>query len=130
MDDRLQKLSGQDWQEFVAAPAAVLILGKSDCAHCNEWSAELEEALQASSFHPDIRFGKLLLDQPGLISFKRANPWIADLDVLPYNLIYREGESLKEWAGGGLERLNNRLNRVFPANEHSAPKDAPPSTSE
>ena len=113
MADRLQILTGQDWQDFVAAPAAVLILGKSDCAHCNEWSAELGEALEASSFHPDVRFGKLLLDQPGLISFKRANPWIADLDVLPYNLIYRDGESLKEWAGGGLERLNNRLNRIL-----------------
>ncbi|MAJ61428.1 MAG: hypothetical protein CBC48_16645 [bacterium TMED88] len=125
MGDRLQLLSGQNWQDFIAASAAVLILGKSDCAHCNEWSKELEEALQSSSFHPNVRFGKLLLDQPGLISFKRANPWIADLDVLPYNLIYQDGESLKEWAGGGLDRLNNRLNRVFGETEKSASEPPP-----
>ncbi|MDG2048709.1 MAG: hypothetical protein P8M78_00970 [Myxococcota bacterium] len=113
MGDRLQILSGQEWQDFVASPAAVLVLGKSDCAHCTAWSAELEEALQSPSFHPNVRFGKLLLDQPGLVSFKRANPWIAELDVLPYNLIYQDGQSQKEWAGGGLDRLKNRLQRIF-----------------
>jgi hypothetical protein len=48
----------------------------------------------------------------GLASFKRANPWLADIDVLPYTLIYRAGEKVAEFAGGGISRLESRLERV------------------
>jgi hypothetical protein len=48
----------------------------------------------------------------GLVAFKRANPWIAELDVLPYTLIYRQGEKVAEFAGGGVGRLVARLARV------------------
>jgi len=113
MADRLKILSGGDWEDFVSAPAGVLVLGKSDCEHCIEWSAELEAKLKDESFFPEVQFGKILLDQPGLVSFKRANPWISGLDVLPFNVIYEGGEKKKEWAGGGLERLENRLQRLF-----------------
>jgi hypothetical protein len=47
-----------------------------------------------------------------LASFKRANPWLAEVDVLPYTLIYRGGEKLAEFAGGGIGRLQSRLERV------------------
>jgi hypothetical protein len=45
-------------------------------------------------------------------SFKRANPWLADVDVLPYTLIYRQGERVAEFAGGGVGRLSARLQRL------------------
>ena len=47
----------------------------------------------------------MLLDKGGLASFKRASPWLADVDVLPYTLIYRAGGKLAEFAGGGIGRL-------------------------
>ena len=47
-----------------------------------------------------------------LASFKRANPWLAEVDVLPYTLIYRGGGKLTEFAGGGIERLQARLERL------------------
>jgi hypothetical protein len=59
-----------------------------------------------------VRFGKILLDRGGLVSFKRADPWLADVDVLPYTLIYRAGEKVAEFAGGGIGRLESRLERV------------------
>ena len=46
MADRLKILSGGDWEDFVSVPAGVLVLGKSDCEHCIEWSAELEAKLE------------------------------------------------------------------------------------
>jgi hypothetical protein len=65
------------------------LLGKSDCDHCNEFTEELHTFLAADTTYADVRFGKILLDRGGLASFKRANPWLADIDVLPYTLIYR-----------------------------------------
>jgi hypothetical protein len=41
-----------------------------------------------------------------------GNPWLADVDVLPYTLIYRAGEKVAEFAGGGIGRLESRLERV------------------
>lgn len=108
-DTRLEILTPQTWEEFTRAPLAVMMLGKSDCEACQSWSAELTAWLAGPDAPKDVRFGKLLLDQPGLISFKRANAWIAECDVLPTNVIWRHGERLKTWPGGGLDRLTNRL---------------------
>jgi hypothetical protein len=109
---KLEQLSPQTWEEFTRAPLAVMMLGKGDCEACKAWTAELEAFLASGAAPAGARFGKLLLDQPGLISFKRANPWIAELDVLPTNVIWSKGERVKTWSGGGVERLTNRLERL------------------
>jgi len=57
----------------------------------------------------------MLLDKGGLIGFKRAHPWIAELDVLPFTQIFVAGERGKSFAGGGVERLVNRLRHVRPS---------------
>jgi hypothetical protein len=111
---RLEGLDASSWEAFVASPAAVLVLGKSDCAACAQWTAELEAWLADSSRWPAVRFGKLFLDTPGLIGFKRANPWVAELDVLPSTQIYVAGERTKSFAGGGAARLETRLRRTVP----------------
>jgi hypothetical protein len=54
----------------------------------------------------------MLPDRGGLIGFKRANPWLAEVDVLPYTLVYRNGEKVAEFAGGGIGRLQSRPDRV------------------
>ena len=106
---RLEQLDGKSWQEFVSAPVAVLVLGKSGCDACSSWSAELEAFLATDTRWREVRFGKLLLDTPGLVSFKRANPWVAELDALPFNVIYVGGVPVKRFAGSGAERLVSRL---------------------
>jgi hypothetical protein len=112
MNGRLETIDGQNWESFVAAPVAVLTLGKSDCEACAAWTAELSGWLESDEAFRDVRFGKLLLDTPGMTSFKRANPWLADIDSLPFNLIYAGGERVKQFAGGGVERLVSRLERL------------------
>jgi hypothetical protein len=111
-DGRLEILDGTSWQDFLAAPAAALMLGKSDCASCAAWTEELERFLDADERFRHVRFGKLLLDKPGLVSFKRANPWIAELDVLPVTVIFVNGVEAKRFAGGGVDRLVSRLERL------------------
>ncbi len=111
MSDRLETIDGQNWEAFVASPAAVLMLGKSDCAACAAWTAELEAFLEHDARWRHVRFGKLVLDKPGLISFKRANPWIADVHELPTNVLYVNGLETKRFAGSGVERLVTRLER-------------------
>ena len=111
---RLEQLDGQTWEEFLRAPVAVLMLGKSDCEACAAWTAELEDFLAADTEWPHVRVGKILLDKGGLVGFKRAHPWIAELDVLPFTQIFVNGERWKSFAGGGRERLLARLRQLPP----------------
>lgn len=109
---RLEILDGKNWEELVNSPTAVLMLGKTDCAACNEWTEELSSFLESDDKYEGVRFGKIFLDKPGLVSFKRANPWLAEVDVLPFNIIYKNGNKEKTFAGKGVERLTNRLERI------------------
>lgn len=102
-----------NWKAFLDAPGAVLVLGKSDCEACRQWAAELEAFLAEDERFGEVRFGKLLLDQRGLVEFKRANPWIATVDSLPFNVLYVDGKRVKSWAGGGVGRLVNRLQNAL-----------------
>jgi hypothetical protein len=112
MSQRLELLDGKTWEAFLASRVAVLMLGKSDCHACAEWTDELVAFLAADTRWRDVRFGKILLDTPGLVSFKRANPWIAELDVLPVTLVFVNGKEAKRFAGAGVERLVTRLERA------------------
>jgi hypothetical protein len=109
---RLEKVDGRNWREFVAAPVALLVIGKSDCAACAAWSEELERFLAQDTEWTHVRFGKMLVDEGGLVDFKRASPWLADVDELPFNQLYVRGERSKAWPGAGIERLVTRLRAV------------------
>jgi hypothetical protein len=106
---RLEIIDGTNWRELVAAPRAVLILAKTTCPACAAWSEELDAFLGADARLGDVRFGKMYLDKPGLADFKRGNTWLAEVDDLPFNLLYEDGERRKSWAGGGVDRLLARL---------------------
>ena len=60
-----------------------------------------------------VAFGKLELDRPGLGSFKKANTWLSEVDDLPFTILYMAGDRKKNFVGSGIERLVNRMNRVF-----------------
>lgn len=109
----LEVLGPDNWRDFVAAPLAVLVIGKSTCEACTQWSDELTEYLtREDTGHDDVRFGKLLLDQRGLIEFKKEMEWLKDVTVLPFTVIFKDGEKVKDFAGSGIERMTNRLERV------------------
>lgn len=110
----IEAVGAGEWEEFIAhSPAAVLVLTKSDCAACAAWSEELTSWLGSGSAPDGVRVGKMVLDVPGLGAFKRASPWLRDVDALPYNVVYRGGEKVKAFAGSGVARLEGRLNNVL-----------------
>lgn len=108
-----EQVGRDNWEEFINAPAAVLMLGKTDCPACIAFTAELEDWCASCEGWEDVRFGKLLIDVPGLAKFKKASPWLADVSDLPYTVIYKDGEVQRTFMGGGIERLTNRLERTF-----------------
>jgi len=107
--DRLEMITGENWEDFVNAPCAVLMLAKSDCEACQAWTQDLRDFLSVDSPWPKVRFGKMLLDKPGLGRFKRQNAWLSEVHDLPFSVIYQKGERIKSFVGGGRERLENRL---------------------
>ena len=111
---RLEAVDGGNWRDFIASPVAVLMIGKSDCGACATWTEELEQFLATDGEWSHVRFGKMLVDKGGLIEFKRASPWLAEVDELPFNQLYVAGERAKAWPGGGIERLVDRLRSVSP----------------
>ncbi len=113
MAAELIKLDPENWRDFMGKEVFFLMLGKSDCAACNAWTTELEAWLGGEGLNSNVVFGKLLLDQRGLTDFKREHgAWLKDVHDLPWNLIYVGGEQKKAWAGGGLDRLTNRLTNL------------------
>ena len=106
----VELLTKDNWQDFLKEPKAVLMLGKTTCEACKEWTADLKDW---SDSPEGIRFGKINLDEPGWGRFKLQQKWVSEVDVLPFNAIYIDGENKKSWAGGGLDRLSNRLNRFL-----------------
>lgn len=115
---QLEELDKDTLGPFLDSPVCVLILAKTGCAACAAWGAELT-AFLATLGDDDplsgVRYGKLILNQRGLSDFKKASPWLQDVKDLPFNVLYRDGENVRSFAGGGTERLVNRLKRVLPA---------------
>lgn len=111
--NRLEMLEGDAWQQLVAAPAAVLVLAKTTCEACRAWSEELTRFLETDQRWAHVRFGKIYLDTGGLASFKRAaKDWLASVEDLPCNVLYVDGQKVKAWPGGGVERLVTRLEAI------------------
>ena len=105
----MEILNQSNWEKFLSSPISVLILSKTNCQSCDAWFSELE----TYEIPTEIRLGKLLLDNPGLGRFKMENNWVVNIDILPFNAIYVDGEVKKQWAGGGIERLQTRLNQIM-----------------
>lgn len=50
-----------------------------------------------------------MLSRPGARAFKRANPWLADLEFLPYTVLYASGVKVDEFAASRGFYLLDRL---------------------
>ena len=81
----------------VNARCGALVLAKDDCDNCAAYEAEIRRLQEAGQLC-DLVVGKLVLTQPGSREFKRSNPWLRDVDFLPYTLLYASGEKVDEFA--------------------------------
>jgi len=81
----------------VNARYGALVLAKDDCDNCLAYEAEIRRLQEAGQLG-ELVVGKLVLTQPGSREFKRSNPWLRDVDFLPYTLLYASGEKVDEFA--------------------------------
>lgn len=109
----LEVLTPQTLPDFLTSETAVLVLTKRECAACAAWGESLGAFLaEEGEAWSHVRFGKLVLDQPGLGFFKKGTPWLPEVQDLPYNVIYHHGEVVRRYVGPGTDRLVNRLSRL------------------
>jgi hypothetical protein len=88
-DDTVGRVTG--------ARHGALVLAKDDCDNCAAYEAQIRR-LQEDDQLGDLVIGKMVLTQPGSRGFKRANPWLSEVDFLPYTLLYAGGEKVDEFA--------------------------------
>ena len=98
--------------EWVARPIAAFPRDSASRRLLEDRDGTYGEKFSGAARWLGIRFGKMLLDEPGLSDFKRTNRWLADVDTLPFTQIYVGGERWKDFAGGGVEQLQRRLERL------------------
>ena len=98
-DDSVESVTG--------APHGALVLAKDDCDNCAAYEAQINR-LQDQELLGDLVVGKLMLTQPGSRAFKKANPWLSQVDFLPYTLLYASGEKVDEFAASNGTYLRER----------------------
>jgi hypothetical protein len=84
-------------ERVVGAHHGALVLAKDDCDNCAAYEAEIRR-LHEQGLLGDLVVGKIVLTQPGCRRFKRANPWLSEIDLLPYTVLYASGKKIDEFA--------------------------------
>ena len=109
----LEELDESTWQAFLNAPISVLMLSKNDCPSCLQLSKELTDWEYIEAVHANIRFGKIMLDRSGMGRFKIAQPWVSNIDIMPFLAIFVDGERVMEWGGRTRSYLQNQLEVIL-----------------
>ncbi len=109
----IREVTDQNLGEVVEAERAVLVLTKTGCGHCAAYQAEIEALLERGAMGGTV-IGKMPLNQRGVIrDFKRNNPWLADLEFLPYTLLYSKGQRVDDFAASKGSYLLERIEDAF-----------------
>ena len=82
---------------ITGAVLGALILAENGCGACGGYTEEVQR-LEDGGRLEGVVVGRMVLDQPGSSGFKRANPWLRDVELLPYTVIYGGGEKVDEFA--------------------------------
>jgi alkyl hydroperoxide reductase subunit AhpC len=109
----ISRVMDETMTEVLEADRAILVLTKSDCGYCAAYQAGIEGLLARDELD-GLAVRKLVLDERGVVRFKRDNPWLAGVDVLPYTVLYRRGERIGGFAGSNAAYLLEWLGTVLP----------------
>jgi len=107
----LPRLTDETLVRLLAAERAVLVLTRSGCDACATYEADVTRHRDAGQLPRDVAIGALVLDaRDDGVRFKRANAaWLAELDFLPYTLLYVRGRLAEEFATTHAAYLVERL---------------------
>jgi hypothetical protein len=109
-----------NWREFLSSDVAVLVLAVSACPACAAWREELGAWLGDGSGWTGMRFGVIELDSPTAADFKKNNEWLDQVPGIPFTAVFVDGGPRTSLAGGGVARLERRLESLSPATEERA----------
>ena len=105
--DDVQRQPLGDLQEVftVRDEPMLLILGRPSCDDCVEWYAALAtwtppHPLKVCTLDLSTELGEV---------FKEHHAWTAHIEMIPFNVLYVDGEPVDQWAGGSVERLVKAL---------------------
>lgn len=112
MGARYVKLDDTNISNFLKSQHAVLVLGKSTCGNCHEYDSGIVAIIDRPEYG-SLSFGKVILDEPGSIMFKRNNPWISQIELLPYTVLYANGLKVAEFAASNVKYLEEKLKEAF-----------------
>ena len=93
---------------ITGAEPGVLILAEDSCGACRSYVEDVQGLEQRGRLE-GIVIGKMVLDKPGSGGFKRDNPWLREVEVLPYTAVYERGAKVDEFAASRGSFLMERL---------------------
>jgi hypothetical protein len=108
----IARVNDHNLGDLLRSEHAMLILSRRDCNPCMAFQEALDALLDQGQLH-EISIGKMVLNEPGSARFKRANPWLADLRVLPYVILYRRGREQNRFVPSSAAHLMRQLEETF-----------------
>lgn len=99
------------WDEFIASPRAVLVLGCPGwCGPCQRYEPIVEQLAKEFS---DIKFGQIDLDKGRHSKAKKAYPHIGSI---PLTVFFRDGKDIGKPLIGAkpFEQVSDHLRKFFP----------------
>jgi peroxiredoxin (alkyl hydroperoxide reductase subunit C) len=112
--DAIQEVTDADIPDVLRQERVALVLTRRDCGYCATYLTEIEAFLRSGELE-GIAVYKVVLDAPGARMFKRHNPWLADVDALPYTVLYHRGERVEMFAASKGRYFVERFVRLFGA---------------
>ncbi len=106
------RINDDNYDAFLNAERAALIFTRNDCGSCSGYLGEVKETRKQGKLKA-ISLGEVVLDEPGALGTKRRNPWLFQLEFLPYALLYKEGEKVDEFAASKASYLLERVKDQF-----------------
>ena len=112
----LTQVTDANLQDVVDAQRGVLVLAKTDCGYCAGYEREILDLMDQGVL-PEVVVGKMYLDKPGSGRFKKGNPWLLGLDVLPFTLLFSRGQQMDAFAASRASYLRERIEDNLPGHD-------------
>jgi hypothetical protein len=110
--DAIVRINDVNCDAFLNAERAALIFTRNDCGSCSVYLGEVKEARKQGRLKATL-LGEVVLDDPGALGIERRNPWLSQLEFLPYALFYKEGEKVDDFAASEAGYLLERIKEQF-----------------